>query len=129
MGEVLSFGFNLAVSFPSDSRGSKARIVFVGVLGTGVPRLACLRPVAWLKWWPSTAHLHQRKTQDSREGPSLARRTTRDFLRNGLARQAHEEAERSRQGTLRGARDASHDDRDQVGGRRAPACAVTLFPL
>ena len=27
MGEVLSFGFNLAVSFPSDSRGNKARIV------------------------------------------------------------------------------------------------------
>ena len=27
MGEVLSFGVNLAVSFPSDSRGSKARIV------------------------------------------------------------------------------------------------------
>ena len=27
MGEVLSFGFNLAMSFPSDSRGSKARIV------------------------------------------------------------------------------------------------------
>ena len=29
MGEVLSFGFNLAVSFPSDSRGSKARIVLL----------------------------------------------------------------------------------------------------
>ena len=29
MGEVLSFGFNLAVSFPSDSRGSKARIVYI----------------------------------------------------------------------------------------------------
>ena len=28
-GEVLSFGFNLAVSFPSDSRGSKARIVLL----------------------------------------------------------------------------------------------------
>ena len=27
MGEVLSFGFDLAVSFPSDRRGSKARIV------------------------------------------------------------------------------------------------------
>ena len=27
MGEVLSFGFDLAVSFPSDTRGSKARIV------------------------------------------------------------------------------------------------------
>ena len=29
MGEVLSFGFNLAVSFPSDSRGSKARMVLL----------------------------------------------------------------------------------------------------
>ena len=29
MGEVLSFGFNLAVSFPSDSRASKARIVLL----------------------------------------------------------------------------------------------------
>ena len=27
MGEVLSFGFDLAVSLPSDGRGSKARIV------------------------------------------------------------------------------------------------------
>ena len=29
MGEVLSFGFNLVVSFPSDSRGSKARTVLL----------------------------------------------------------------------------------------------------
>ena len=29
MGEVLSFGFNLAVSFPSGSRGSKAHIVLL----------------------------------------------------------------------------------------------------
>ena len=29
MGEVLGFGFNLAVSFPSDSRGSKALIVLL----------------------------------------------------------------------------------------------------
>ena len=29
MGEVLSFGFNLAVCFPSDSRSSKARIVLL----------------------------------------------------------------------------------------------------
>ena len=29
MGEVFSFGFNLAVTFPSDSRGSKARIVAI----------------------------------------------------------------------------------------------------
>ena len=25
----------------------------------GVPGLACLRPAAWLREWPSTAHLHQ----------------------------------------------------------------------
>ena len=68
----------------------------VGVLGTGVPRLACLRPAAWLKWWPSTAHLHQHKTQDPREGPGLAGRTTQGFLMDDLARQAREEAERSR---------------------------------
>ena len=29
MGEVLSFGINRAVSFPGDSRGSKARIVLL----------------------------------------------------------------------------------------------------
>ena len=29
IGEVLSFGFNLAVSIPSDSRGNKACIVFL----------------------------------------------------------------------------------------------------
>ena len=29
MGEVLSFGFNIAVSFPSDSRGSKEHIVLL----------------------------------------------------------------------------------------------------
>src|SRR4051812_8047065 len=32
-------------------------------------------------------------------------------------------------GTLRGAHDASHDDQNQAGARRAPACAVSLFPL
>ena len=36
-------------------------MLFVGVLGTGVPRLACLRPTAWLKGGPSTAHLHQHR--------------------------------------------------------------------
>ena len=67
--------------------------------------------------------------QDPREGPSLAGRTTGGFLRHGLVRLAREEAERSRQGTSRGARNASHDDRSQAGARRAPACAESLFPL
>ena len=34
-----------------------------------------------------------------------------------------------KKGTSRGARDASHDDRDQAGARRVPACAVSLFPF
>ena len=58
-------------------------------------------------------------------GAKLAGRTTRSFLRHGLIRLAREEAERTRRGTSRGARDASHDDPDQAGARRAPACAVS----
>ena len=74
----------------------------------------------------TAAHLHQHKTQDPREGPSLAGRATWTFLRHGLVRLAHEEAERSRRGTSRGARDASHDDqRRQAGASRA----VSSFPL
>ena len=56
------------------------------------------------------------QTQGPREGPSLAGRMTRSFLRHGLVRLAHEEAERSRWGTSRGARDASHDDRRRQAG-------------
>ena len=56
------------------------------------------------------------QTQDPREGPSLAGQTTRSFLRHGLVRPAHEEAERSRQDTSRGARDASHDDSGRQEG-------------
>ena len=41
-------------------------VTSVGVLGTGVPRLACLRPAAWLKREPSAAHLHQVKLKDPR---------------------------------------------------------------
>src|SRR4051812_34327841 len=99
----------------------------VGVLGTGVPRLACLRPAAWLKWGPSVAHLHQHKAQDPREGPSLARRTTRRFLKHGLLRLAREEAERSRWGTSRGAHDASHDDQGCQAG--ASPRSVSLSSL
>ena len=56
------------------------------------------------------------QAQDPREGPSLAGRTTGRFLRSSLPRQAHEEAERSRRGTSRGARDASHDDQRRQAG-------------
>ena len=40
----------------------------VGVLGTGVPRLACLWPAAWLKRGPSAAHLHQHKPKTLARG-------------------------------------------------------------
>ena len=98
-------------------------MIIVGVLGTGVPRLACLRPAAWLKGGPARPIFIN---TDPRPGPSLAGRTTRSFLRHGLIRLAREEAERSRRGTSRGARDASHDDqRRQAGASRA----VSSFPL
>ena len=44
MGYVLSFGFNLVVSFPSDSRGSKACIVLLpsGIERWGFHHIACV---------------------------------------------------------------------------------------
>ena len=66
------------------------------------------------------------QAQDPREGPSLAGRMTRSFLRHGLVRLAHEEAESSRRGTSQGAHDASHDDQGRQSGA---SCAVSSFPL
>ena len=56
------------------------------------------------------------RAQDPREGSSLAGRTTRSFLRHDLVRLAHEGAESSRQGTPRGAHDASRDDQGRQSG-------------
>ena len=67
------------------------------------------------------------QTQDPREGPSLTGQTTRSFLRHGLIRLAREEAERSRRGTSRGARDAGHDDQGCQAG--ASPCSVLLSSL
>ena len=64
------------------------------------------------------------QAQDPREGPSLAGRMTRSLLRHGLVRLAHEEAERPRRGTSRGAHDASHDDQ----GRQAGASPHSVLP-
>ena len=65
--------------------------------------------------------------QDPREGPSLAGWMTESFLRGSLIRQAREEAERSRQGTSRGAHDASHDDSGRQVG--ASPCGIFLSSL
>ena len=101
----------------------------VGVLGTGDTQTclpaACGVAQGVAQYGPSSST----HAQGPREGPSLARRTTGGFLGHNLVRLAHEEAERSRRGTSRGAHDASHDDRGQAGARRAPACAESLIPL
>ena len=67
--------------------------------------------------------------QDPREGPSLAGRMIRSFLRHGLIRLAHEEAERSRRGTSRGAHDASHDDQGRQVGASARSVLVSSLVL
>ena len=70
------------------------------------------------------------QTQDPREGPSLAGRTTQGLLRSGPTRQPREGGgEIKARGTSRGSRDASHDDQGQAGTKRAPAGAESLFPL
>ena len=101
----------------------------VGVLGTGVPRLACLRPAAWLKEWPSMAHLHQHMLKTLARGQ--ASQGGRQEASSGTASSGWLVRRRRdhRRGTSRGAHDASHDDRGQSGTRRAPACAESLFPL
>ena len=101
----------------------------VDVLRMGVPRLACLRPAAWLKGWPSTAHLHQLKLKTLARGQAL--RGGRCKASSGTAspgRLVRRQRDQGK-GTSRGARDASHDDRDQAGAKRALACTVSLFPL
>ena len=88
----------------------------VGILGMGVPRLAFLRPAAWLKWGPSAAHLHRLKLktlargQASRGGRQEA--SSRAASLGRLARRRRGQCE----GTSRGSNDASHDNSGrQVG--------------
>ena len=66
------------------------------------------------------------QAQDPREGPSLAVRTTQGFLRDGLTRQAREEADRSMQGVPR---EVPVMQAMTTKARRAQARAVSSFPL
>ena len=52
---------HLALGFASKPSLSApwARGATIGILGMGVPRLACLRPRAWLIQRPGMTHLHQ----------------------------------------------------------------------
>ena len=95
----------------------------------GVPRLACLWPVAWQSQqairpiFINKASKTLARVQSSR---GERRRTSSGAAWSGrLARSRDIKARR----TSRGSRDVSHDDRHQAGARRAPARAASLFPL
>ena len=89
----------------------------VGVLGTGVPRLACLRPTAWLCKRARMAHLHQQALKTLPRGQ--ASRGGRHKTSSGaaspgwLVRGGEIKARR----TSRGSNDVSHDDQGQAGAR------------
>ena len=81
----------------------------------GVPRLACLRPAAWLKGglarpiFTNTRLKTLARGQTSRGGRHRA--SSRAASQGRLARRRRDQG----RGTSRGARGASRDDRDQAG--------------
>ena len=87
----------------------------VGVLGTGVPRLACLRPTAWLCEQARTAHLHQQAFKTLARGQASRggrRKTSSRAASPGRLARGREIKAR---GTSRGSCDTCHDDRGQAG--------------
>ena len=91
----------------------------------GVPRLACLRPAAWLKEWPSTAHLHQHnlktlaRGQASQGGQQEA--SSEEALSGRLARRQRDQGRVPHEVPVMRAMTTE--------ARWAPACAESLFPL
>ena len=94
--------------------------------GNGVPRLACLRPAAWLKGRPSMAHLHQHELKTLARGQ--ASRGGRQGSSSGtassgwLARRRRDQGRVPREVPMRQAMTTK-------GAGRAPARAVSTFPL
>ena len=93
--------------------------------GIGVPRLACLWPAAWLKEWPSTGHLHQHMLKTLARGQ--ASWGGQQEASSGTASSGWLARRRRDQGG------APHEvpvtQAMTTKARRAPACAVSLFPL
>ena len=109
-------------------QGISARLLLahcVSVLGTGVPRLACLRPAAWLRWGPSAAHLHQPKLKTLARGQ--ASRGGRRKASSGMASPGMPTRRRGDQGSV--PREVLVTQAMTIETRRALACAVSLFPL
>ena len=104
------------LTFSQDHRShQEPRPGAVGVLETEVPRLACLRPTAWLCERARTAHLHQQALKILARGQASQGgrcKTPSGAVSPGwLARGGEIKARQ----TSRGSRDVSHDDRDQAG--------------
>ena len=97
----------------------------VGVLGTGVPRLACLWPAAWLEWWPSTAHLHQLELKTLARGQASRGGRCKTSSRAASPGRLTRGGEIKARQTSRGSRDVSHDDRHQAGA--SVQCPCFLF--
>ena len=98
----------------------------VGVLGTGVPRLACLRPAAWLKGGPSATHLHQHKPKTLARGQ--ASRGGRRGASSGTASSGWLARRRRNQGGVPHEVPVTQAMTTR-GARRVPARAVSSFPL
>ena len=102
-------------------------LVLVGVLGTGVPRLACLWPAAWLKGRPIMAHLHQHKLKTLARGQA-SRGGRHQYLQKDQPPQVgSQRAEISKQGSPREVQVTQA--MTTKGARRAPAaqCPPFLF--
>ena len=98
----------------------------VGVLGTGVPRLSCLRPTAWLKGGPSTAHLHQHRPKTLARGQ--ASRGGRQEASSGTASSGWLVRRRRDQGGVPHEVPVTQAMTTQ-GARRVPARTASSFPL
>ena len=97
----------------------------VGVLGTRVPRLACLWPAAWLLQRPRMAHLHQQTFKTLARGQASRggrRKTSSGAASPGWLTRGEIKARR----TSRGSNDVSHDDQGQAGASKRSVLASSL---
>ena len=87
----------------------------VGVLGTGVPRLACLRPAAWLHQRSRTTHLHQQTFKTLTRGQASRGGRHKTSLGTASPSRLARSGEIKARDTSRGSCDVSHDDWSQAG--------------
>ena len=94
--------------------------------GNGGTRLACLRPAAWHKEWPSTSHLHQHKLKTLARGQ--ASRGRRQEASSGTASSGWLARRRRDQGGVPHEVPMTQAVTTQ-GARWVPARAVSSFRL